>query len=341
MTDKPSQIIIEEIHSKALEGNALGDPSKRRVPIYLPAGYDADKETYPSLYLLSSFGARGLKMLSDDLWEENIQERLDRLMSSGKMRPMIVVMPDASTRYGGSQYVNSSATGNYEDHILELVDEIDRNYATLADAEHRAIAGHSSGGFAATRFGMLHPEVFGLVADHSGDKYFEMTFRADFPKLFRYYDKVGEKGIKKLLANPALELRNGAPFTALGLLATASCFSPNPSARFGFDLPFDLHSGELVPDVWERWLSFDPVEAIEEHSEALSSLRLLYIDCGLYDEYNLLYGARLFTQKLAEKNIPFQYEEFEGGHRNIRYRYDISFTAISEAIPKTRKDDHA
>jgi enterochelin esterase family protein len=333
MIDKTSRIVIEEFHSQALEGNALGDPSSRRVPVYLPAGYDAEKERYPSLYLLASFGNRGLKMLSDDLWEENIQERLDRLIGSGKMRPMIVVMPDASTRYGGSQYVNSSATGNYEDHILELVERIDSKYPTVADGEHRAVAGHSSGGFAATRFGMLHPELFGLVADHSGDKYFEMTFRADFPQLFRYFDKVGEKGIKNLLANPAEELRNGAPFTALGLLATASCFSPNPSASYGFDLPFDLHSGELLPDVWERWLSFDPIELIEKHADALSSLRLLYIDCGLYDEYNLLYGARMFSKGLAARNIPFQYEEFEGGHRNIRYRYDVSLTAISEALP--------
>lgn len=334
VTDKRSEIIIEEFHSEALEGNALGDPTTRRVPVYLPAGYDPENEKYPSLYFLASFGSRGLKMLSDDLWEENIQERLDRLIGSGKVRSMIVVMPDASTRYGGSEYINSSATGNYEDHILELVTFIDGKYATIASSDYRAVTGHSSGGFAALRFGMLHPNIFGLVADHSGDKYFDMTYRGEFPNLLRYYDKHGRKGIAKLLADPALALRKGASFHALSLLATAACFSPNPESEFGFELPFDLQSGELRPDIWKKWLAYDPIGLIDRYSDSLRSLRLLFFDCGLYDEYNLLYGARILAERLSVLEIPFRYEEFEGGHRNIRYRYDISLEAISEAFPQ-------
>lgn len=277
-------------------------------------------------------------MLSDDLWEENIQERLDRLIETGEMRPMIAVMPDASTRYGGSQYVNSSATGQYADHILELVDFIDGRYATRANAKFRAAAGHSSGGFAATRLGMMHPETFGLVADHSGDKYFELTYRADFPYLLRYLTRVGEEGLADLLKDPGEGLRNGAPFQALALAATAACFSPNPKARLGFDLPFDAHTGELRPEIWARWLEFDPVNLIETHAEALRSLRLLYFDCGLYDEYNLLFGARIFAERLKALEIPHHYEEFEGGHRNIRYRYDVSLKAISQAMPATERN---
>lgn len=328
----PSEIRIENFHSKSLEGNPLGDPSTRRVPVYLPPGYHAGHK-YPCIFLLSAFGNRGLKLLNDDLWEENIQQRLDRLIESGQLRPLIVVMPDASTRYGGSQYVNSSATGRYEDHILELVDYIDARYATRPEAAYRAVMGHSSGGFAATRFGMFHPHIFGLVADHSGDKYFEITFKPDFPHLLRYLDNSGQEGLEKLLANPGEALRNGAPFEALALAATAAAFSPNPSSQHGFDLPFDLHSGELRPEVWERWRAFDPVELVEERAEALRSLRLLYFECGLYDEYNLLYGARIFAQRLRALHIPFRYEEFDGGHRNVRHRYDLSLNAISEALP--------
>ncbi len=180
---------------------------------------------------------------------------------------------------------------------------------------------------------MMHPDIFGLVADHSGDKYFEMTFKADFPILLQYLEKVGEQGVAALLEDPAAALRQGAPFQALGLAATAACFSPNPKAALGFDLPFDTRSGELRSEVWARWLAFDPVEMVEEYAEALRSLRLLYFDCGLYDEYNLLYGARIFAERLSAQQIPFRYEEFEGGHRNIKHRYDVSLTAISEAFP--------
>jgi enterochelin esterase family protein len=326
-----SQIIIEEFHSKVLEGNPLGDPATRRVPVYLPPDFD-EGEPYPSLYLLSGYGSRGLKFLNDDLWEENIQQRLDRLIGAGRVRPIIVVMPDASTRYGGSQYVNSSATGRYEDHILELVETIDGKYPTISNAAARAVAGHSSGGFGALRFGMLHYDMFGLVADHSGDKYFELTFKPQFGELLRYAEQAGEDALPALLADPGEALRKGAPFEVLSLLGTAAAYSPNPKSPLGFDLPVDLHSGALRPEVWARWLAFDPLDLVGQHAAALRSLKLLYLDCARLDEYNLLYGARLFTQKLSALKIPFTYEEYEGGHRNMQHRYDVSFAAISTAL---------
>lgn len=327
-----SQIIVEDFHSKSLQGNPLGDPATRRVPVYLPPNYDAE-QSYPSLYLLSSFASRGLKLLNDDLWEEDIQQRLDRLILAGELRPMIVALPDASTRYGGSQYLNSPATGQYEDHILELVDFIDGKYPTLAERDQRAVMGHSSGGYGAIRFGMRHPDVFGLVASHSGDNYVELTYLPDFPHLLRYHDRVGLEGLTEMLADPAAALQKGAPFHALQTCAMAACFSPNADAPLGFDLPVDLETGELRPEIWARWQANDTVNMVSEHAEALRSLRLLFFDCGRYDEYNLLYGARIFAKRLRAAEIPFEYQEFEGGHRNIRHRYDISLQAISAALP--------
>lgn len=327
-----SQIVIEEFYSPALEGNPLGDPATRRVPVYLPPDYDESKGPYPSLYLLAAFAARGLKLLNDDLWEENIQERLDRLIGEGRVRPMIVILPDASTRYGGSQYLNSSATGNYEDHILELVAYMDARYPIAQNAAQRAIAGHSSGGHAAVRLAMRHPDLFGLVADHSGDKYFELVYSPEFGDFLRHYEGVGEEGVRALLADPGAALNSGTPFAALNIAAMASCYSPNPDASLGFDLPFDLRTGEMRPEVWARWKAHDPVEMAVDHAEALRSLKLLYFDCGRYDEYNLLYGARLFAERLTDLEVPFEYEEFEGGHRNIRFRYDTSLSKISDAL---------
>jgi len=328
----PSQIVMEEFRSRALEGNPLGDPATRRVPVYLPPGY-APAQRYPTIYLLSGFGARGLKFLNDELWEENIQQRLDRLIAAGQVRPMLVVMPDCSTRYGGSQYLNSAATGNYEDHLIDLVNFIDQKYPTLAAREARAAAGHSSGGFGALWLGMRHPDVFGFVADHSGDKYFELAYKPEFGELLRYAERVGEAGLRELLRAPGEALRNGAPHSVLNVLAMASVYSPNSNTPLGFDLPFDINSGLLRPEVWARWLAWDPLQAMEQHAAALRSLRLLYLDCGRFDEYNLLYGARLLTQKLRALDIPFQYEEYEGSHRNPKPRYDLSFAAISAAMP--------
>jgi enterochelin esterase family protein len=119
----------------------------------------------------------------------------------------------------------------------------------------------------------------------------------------------------------------------LSLLATAAAYSPNLKAPLGFDLPVDLHTGALRADVWTRWLAFDPVEIAGKYADALRSLKLLYIDCGRFDEYNLLYGARMFTEKLRALVIPFQYEEYDGSHRYMKHRYDVSFAAISAAMP--------
>lgn len=327
-----SQIIIEDFHSQALEGNPLGDPATRRVPIYLPPDYDAARR-YPSVYLLAGYGSRGLKFLNDDLWEENMQQRLDRLITAGGVCPMLAVMPDCSTRYGGSQYLNSSATGKYEDSLLELVNFIDGKYPTLAAAQTRAVAGHSSGGFGALWLGMRHPNVFGLVADHSGDINFELVYQPVFGELLRYVERLGEDGLRALLADPGTGLQNGTPHLVLDLLAMSSVYSPNPQAALGFDLPIDLHSGQLRAEVWARWQQHDPLNAVEKHAGALRSLRLLYIDCGRFDEYNLLYGARLLAEKLRALKVPFQYEEYEGSHRNTKPRYDRSLAAISAAMP--------
>ncbi len=328
-----SQVVIETFHSHALEDNPLGDPVERRVPVYLPDGYENGEQRYPSVYLLAGFTGRGLMMLNDSLWEETMSQRLDRLIRSGTMRPMIVVMPDASTRYGGSQYRNSSATGNYEDHILELVAYIDGKYRTLADRNFRGVAGKSSGGYGATWLGMHHPDVFGLVADHSGDKYFELCYKPDFPGLLRYYARVGEAGLREMLENPAAVRPKDSTFSnALNIMAMASCYSPNPAAPLGFDLPIDLYSGELRAEVWARWLESDPVSLVDEYAEALRSLKVLFFDCGTRDEYNLQYGARIFAQRLQAHGIPFVHQEFDDGHRNINYRYDVSLAAFSEAM---------
>ena len=329
MTD--SQIIIEKFNSKALEGNPLGDPAVRRVGVYLPPDY-VEGERYPVVYLLTAYAARGLKLLKDDLWTENIQERLDRLITSGAVRPLIAVLPDASTRLGGSQYLNSPATGNYEDHILELTGYIDDQYPTLAASNQRAVLGHSSGGYGALRLAMRHPEVFALTAAHSADMQFEMVYRPDFPKFLRYYDRFGVDGLRKLIADPGEMLRQGTSFYALAVTAMSSCYSPNPNSELGFDFPFDLYTGEILPGIWQQWLENDLIHMVKEYTENLRSLKLIFFDCGTRDEENLLYGARIFDRRLEELGIAHHYEEFDWGHRDIEFRYDVSLKAISKAF---------
>ncbi|MCW8128818.1 MAG: esterase [Planctomycetota bacterium] len=319
------------VESLALQHNPLGDPFARRLPVYLPPGYDAGTERYPAAYVLAGYTGTGAMQLNETCWDENLLQRMDRLIASGRVRPMMLVLPDAMTRYGGSQYINSSATGNYFDYLVELVGYVDANFRTLAGREHRAVLGKSSGGYGATMAGMRRPDLFGLVADHSGDKYFELCYKPDFPKFLRACARF--KDLAKILKNPAgVRPRPGDFFDFMNIAAMASCYSPNPQAPLGFDLPVDPATGELDAAVWERWLANDPVYLLDRHGDALRSLKLYYLDCGNRDEFNLHYGCRVFTKRLRALRIPHTYEEFDDGHRSISYRYDVSLEAIGKAM---------
>lgn len=327
-----SKIVTKTYVSRVLQGNYLDDPTTRRVPVYLPPGYEEASLSYPVLYLLVGYTGRGTMLLNESAWEENIQSRLDRLIVSGAIPPMIVVMPDCFTRYGGSQYINSAGTGNYQDHIVrEIVPWVDQEFRTKADRDHRAVAGKSSGGYGSLMLGMSHPEVFGSVACHSGDMYFELCYGGDFPRYLRAIQRFG--GLDKFLKNfQQIHPKDGDFFAVIETAAMASCYSPNTLSTYGFDLPFDEFSGEWNNDVWRRWKEWDPIELIESYAQALSSLRLLYLDCGTRDEFNLQFGARTFCSRLARRGIPYRYEEFDDGHREVQYRYDVSFKAIGEVM---------
>lgn len=335
-----SKIIFETITSQLLHDNPLGDPNTRRVPVYLPPGYDDGEARYPVVYLLAGFTGRGTFMLNDSAFDENIQERIDRLIADGQVQPMILVMPDCFTRYGGSQYLNSSATGRYEDHLVEeLVPFIDRRYRTRAEPGYRAIAGKSSGGYGALVQAMRHPDIFGALACHSGDMYFEYCYKPDFVKFLNAADRNeidSDEGLLEFLADFSPKMHPKPPnfFDLLHIPAMSACYSPNPDAPCGFDLPLEFQTGLLRSNVWQRWLAQDPITMLaeEKHIEALRQMKLIYLDCGNRDEYALHFGARIFSQRLTELNVPHHHQEFDGGHRHTQFRYDVSLQAISEAF---------
>ena len=326
--------VLEIFESRVLRGNPLGDPSVRRIPVYLPPSYGRTPERrYPVFYLLPGFTGTGEMHLSPRPWEETIPQRCDRLIAARKMAEALVVMPDCSTRYGGSQYLNSSATGRYEDHLIrELIPYIDRTYRTVAAPRGRAVLGKSSGGYGALVLAMRNPEVFGHVASHSGDLYFPYCYGEGFP---RHLDAVRKYGGTAgfLRAWAKMPKRNDSKyFDAINTIAMASCYSPNPRSALGFDLPFDEKTGELRPKVWKRWLAWDPVSMLPRYARNLKRLRTRYLDCGTRDQFHLHWGARIFAEKAKGLGAPFVHEEFDDDHTGISYRYDHSFRILSHGL---------
>lgn len=327
------RIVLERFESRVLTGNAAGDPHVRTVPVYLPPSYDAVPERrYPVVFLLSGFLGRGRMLLNDDPWKPPIDERMNALIAKGAGE-MILVMPDCFTRFGGSQYVNSSATGRYEDHVIdELVPWVDRTFRTLAARDHRGVAGKSSGGYGALTLGMKHADVFGALACHSGDLKFEYCYRGDIPSFMTHVQRAGglEAWFREFLAKPH---RKHEDFLTLNILGMAASYSPNPEAApFGIDLPCDIATGAIREDVWARWMRFDPLVMLDAHEDALRSLKLLYLDCGTRDEFHLHHGARFFVRELERRRIAHVYEEFDDGHMSITYRYDTSLPRLAKAL---------
>ncbi|TCD48418.1 alpha/beta hydrolase-fold protein [Chlorobium sp. N1] len=324
------------VPGKTLEGNPLGDPARRMMPVYLPPSYDG-KKRFPVIYLLAGFASSGPSFTNYSFMTPSVPEMADRLMRDGEMKETIIVMPDCMTRYGGSQYVDSAATGRYETYLAEeVVEWVDANLATLPEGRHRAVAGKSSGGFGALRLAMRRPGTFGAAACHSGDMAFELSYRPNFAvaaRILERYEGSIPAFYERYFNSPK---PLSGEFPLLDILAMSAAYSPDPSndPPENMRLPFNRRTAEIDEEVWQEWLRFDPVRMVEEEAnrEALRALSLLFLDCGTMDEYNLQFGLRILSRELGRHGVAHRHMEFMDTHGGTSYRYRVSLPALALAI---------
>ncbi len=331
-TDHPAGTVHTiSVEGKSLVNNRLGDPTTRRIDVYVPAGQDGSG--LPLLVDLVGFTAGGPAHTNWRNFGENVPERLDRLIGDGKMPPVVVAFPDCFTRLGGNQYVNSAAMGNWEDFLIEeMLPAVEGQYS-CGGTGRRGVFGKSSGGHGSLVHAMLHPDVWAAAASHSGDAGFDNLYISEFPKLLRQLAKAGsiEEWIKKFEA----KLKPGNDdWMVLLMLAQAACFDPDPDAAtfVGLRLPVTWDTCELIEERWQNWLKFDPAELVKTHAEAVGQLKAFYFDCGTEDQYNILYGSRRIHKALEARGIAHRYEEFPDDHTNVDYRMDESLPMLAKAL---------
>jgi enterochelin esterase family protein len=342
----PLRVEFLPVESRALRGNPLGDPWRRELPVILPPGYGASRRRYPVIWVLAGFFGTGRMSLNRNYSAPALDERLAHLAAARRMPPAILALPDCMTSLGGSQYLDSPATGDYETHLCEeLLPLADRELRTIPAREARGILGKSSGGYGALRLAMRRGDLFGAAASHSGDCYFEYCHLRDFPMAADAVRRAG--GLRPFLRKVrSSEKPRNEDMIALLTVAMAACYSPqrnnskrkkNPRGRsLRFDLPFDEETGEIRDAVFERWLPNDPVRMVENprHADALRKLRLLFLDCGTRDQWYLHLGLRIFASRLKRKKIRFVHEEFDDDHMSISYRYDRSIPLVARALAR-------
>ena len=141
----------------------------RRAFVYTPPGYDLDQAVrYPVLYLQHGWGE------DETAWSVQGHANLimDNLIAEGQTRPFIIVMTYGMTnvvRPGQPGGLNSFAIEPFETVLRdELIPYIDTHYRTLADADHRAMAGLSMGGFETKLITTRNPGLFNYIGLFSG-----------------------------------------------------------------------------------------------------------------------------------------------------------------------------
>ncbi|HEY1949229.1 MAG TPA: alpha/beta hydrolase-fold protein [Bryobacteraceae bacterium] len=286
-----------KVHGKGLEGNLEGDSPDRKVAVYLPPSYQASGDRhYPVIYLLHGF--------TDDVdrwWGVkqhfiNVPVVVDKALSAG-VKEMIVVMPDAFTRYQGSMYSNSITTGNWEDYIAkELVAYIDAHYRTVANRSGRGLSGHSMGGYGAIRIGMKHPEVFSSL----------------------YLMSPCCMAAGSSHANPKAEaVRNPAEvasmdFATKAMLASAAAWSPNPkNPPLFLDLPYK--NGEPQPGIIAKWQANAPLAMIDQFIPSLRHYKAIGMDVGVKDQ-GIAATVATLNKILTSYGIVHTYETYDGNH---------------------------
>ncbi len=311
-----------EVHlfeSRLLAKNRAGDPHAREFPIYVPHAA-SNSSPVPLVFLLVGFTGNGQEFLESHPWRRGVLIEYDAALRAGKVPPAILALPNCFTKYGGSQYVDSSYLGPYARYVAEELCAFAQANAPALRAR-RGVIGKSSGGVGALHLAMRHPGVFQAAASISGDAGFEGCHAPAFWECARALVPYGgdpERFLADFLAKPDL---NGDKFGALNTIAMAACYSPNLASPIGCDLPIDPTSGARIEAVWQRWLEFDPLFACERYADALRGLEFLHIECGARDEYNIQFGTRLLSAKFKELGIAHSHEEHDGSHRGIQQRY--------------------
>jgi enterochelin esterase family protein len=308
-----ARLEVITLQSRALKNNPLHDSATRLVPVFLPAQATSGSRL-PVIYYLPGYGNSADKfLLNSNLWLKFTQKISDEIT------PMILVVADGKTRWGGSQYLNSAAQGNYEDYVCdEIVSAVESRHPAPTHGVRRIIAGHSSGGFGALRLGSARQKLFDAVIAMSPDSDFA-TSHLPLVKIAAVSNAPLAE-IKKIAAGKLPVPKNGDLTYALGLSAA---YAPRGWPHRGeFDWLYDA-PGKFRAEIWQRWLDNDPLTIAQKNPRSFSDCQAIYLEGAAQDEYSANIGARKIFEILKSRPARCTFYQPPGHHSDhVRERLE-------------------
>ena len=302
-TTGSGQVVSAQLRSAAFTESRIGIQPVRKITVYLPAGYADRNRRFPVIYFLSSF----FEDQTAPFANHDAAKLFDDAISEGVIGDVIVVTADFTTPMGGSWFVNSPATGNWEDFMVrELVPHIDASYRTLARPQSRGIAGDRMGGYGAIRFGMRYPDTFGSVyALHPigiGQGVQTMFSRPNWTLL------AGAKSLDDLRADGFSQIFTSIFQAHLPAPDRPPLFFAPPAALAGDQLEVDPALTQRLQD------SFFLDRQVGRYAGNLRRLRGLKFGWARGDANpDHIVSLQAFTRTLDEYRVPYEAEEYRGG----------------------------
>ncbi len=303
------------IPAPALSNNILAESMPRDLLIYLPASYGQPEKRYPVVYYLLDFGLK-VKDVTIPL------EKIQKDVAVGLAKEQIIVFVSGTNSLGGSFYVNSPVTGDWDTYIAgDVVRYIDATYYTLPKPTSRGLSGYAMGGFGALSVAMRHPDVFGAVYSISPTLFDEgglalspmfnsrETVDAVLDLQVRQQSMSVTEGISDMQHAGAAQLS----------IAYGAAFAPNPQSKPPYiDYPYYRQNGRILRDeaTWKRWeAGFGAApDRIQAHKAGLLRLTSIVLACGPNPPYVwIVQGCKAFSTYLTSAGIANQLLPFPGG----------------------------
>jgi len=299
---RAAELDVVKVPGTTLRGNPLGDPAERRVAVFAPEGTKAEAPMAMVIYLPGWGGSSEDAIAQGSgAWFGRV---LDYLAAEGL--PLRLAVVDGRSRYGGSQFLNSSATGNYADYVAdEILPALKARYAFANGPLSCLIAGHSSGGYGALMLAMSRQGQFAAVVALSPDSDFETTHKP----------LVTQPSVRAI-TRADLDAATAAPGVfhlpgdGLARLVMGLCanYAPIAGQPGHFEWLYD-NAGQWRAEAWQRWLDLDPLNVARRRADAFAPTQRIYLDGAAHDEFGANIGARKIHEVLKERSSPVTFYE--------------------------------